>query len=82
MLSIKGINGLRDKLVHLKMMWFLMVHLEELEMKRVDERREWVRKEAVVEFMVELFEEDKDGKKNENDRLYQIEKANDQIRKA
>ncbi|GJX31364.1 hypothetical protein Tco_0241219 [Tanacetum coccineum] len=42
---------------------------------------EGLEEEAVVEFMVELFEEDKDGKKNENDGLFNW-KANDQSRKA
>nr|GEV68266.1 hypothetical protein [Tanacetum cinerariifolium] len=37
--------------------------------------------EALVEFMVELFKEDEDGKKNEKDGLFSW-KANDQIRKA
>ncbi|GJW29716.1 hypothetical protein Tco_0046591 [Tanacetum coccineum] len=31
---------------------------------------EGLKEEALVEFMVELFEEDKDGKKNENDGLF------------
>ncbi|GJX73347.1 hypothetical protein Tco_0311942 [Tanacetum coccineum] len=53
-----------------------LIFLEELEEK------------ALVEFMVELFEEDedgkkneKDGKKNEKDGLFNL-KANDQSRKA
>ncbi|GJS39384.1 hypothetical protein Tco_0564427 [Tanacetum coccineum] len=37
--------------------------------------------EALVEFMVELLEEDEDGKKNEKDGLFNL-KANDQSRKA
>nr|GEX18296.1 reverse transcriptase domain-containing protein [Tanacetum cinerariifolium] len=37
--------------------------------------------EALVEFMVELFEEDEDGKKNEKDGLFNL-KARDQSRKA
>ncbi|GJY95951.1 hypothetical protein Tco_0512312 [Tanacetum coccineum] len=37
--------------------------------------------EALVEFMVELFEEDEDGKKNEKDGLFNLE-ANDQSGKA
>ncbi|GKB54511.1 RNA-directed DNA polymerase, eukaryota [Tanacetum coccineum] len=37
--------------------------------------------EALVEFMVELFEEDEDGKKNEKDGLFNL-KAYDQSRKA
>nr|GEW75515.1 hypothetical protein [Tanacetum cinerariifolium] len=37
--------------------------------------------EDLVEFMVELFEEDEDGKKNEKDGLFNW-KANDQSRKA
>ncbi|GJR52627.1 hypothetical protein Tco_1403148 [Tanacetum coccineum] len=40
-----------------------------------------VGEEALVEFMVELFEEDEDGKKNEKDGLFNL-KANDQSRKA
>ncbi|GKE47961.1 hypothetical protein Tco_1479219, partial [Tanacetum coccineum] len=42
---------------------------------------EGLEEEALVEFMVELFEEDKDGKKNEKDGLFNL-KANDQSRKA
>ncbi|GJU28158.1 hypothetical protein Tco_1166779 [Tanacetum coccineum] len=42
---------------------------------------EGLEEEALVEFMVELFEEDEDGKKNENDGLFNL-KANDQSRKA
>ncbi|GJZ07468.1 hypothetical protein Tco_1040403 [Tanacetum coccineum] len=42
---------------------------------------EGLEEEALVEFMVELFEEDEDGKKNENDGLFNW-KANDQSRKA
>ncbi|GJU81075.1 hypothetical protein Tco_1283440 [Tanacetum coccineum] len=37
--------------------------------------------EALVEFMVELFEEDEEGKKNEKDGLFNLE-ANDQSGKA
>ncbi|GKC78205.1 hypothetical protein Tco_1128979, partial [Tanacetum coccineum] len=37
--------------------------------------------EALVEFRVELFEEDEDGKKNKNDALFNW-KENDQSRKA
>ncbi|GJW90669.1 hypothetical protein Tco_0168222 [Tanacetum coccineum] len=37
--------------------------------------------EALVEFMVELSEEDEDGRKNEKDGLFNL-KANDQSRKA
>ncbi|GKD48325.1 hypothetical protein Tco_1277301, partial [Tanacetum coccineum] len=37
--------------------------------------------EALVEFMVELFEEDEDDKKNEKDGLFNL-KAYDQSRKA
>ncbi|GKE19625.1 hypothetical protein Tco_1427202, partial [Tanacetum coccineum] len=37
--------------------------------------------EALVEFMVELFEEDEVGKKNEKDGLFNL-KANDQSEKA
>ncbi|GKE39971.1 hypothetical protein Tco_1463376, partial [Tanacetum coccineum] len=37
--------------------------------------------EALVEFMVELYEEDKDGRKNEKDGLFNL-KAHDQSRKA
>nr|GEU42519.1 hypothetical protein [Tanacetum cinerariifolium] len=37
--------------------------------------------EALVEFMVELFEEDEDGKNNEKDGLFNL-KAKDQSRKA
>ncbi|GKE33779.1 hypothetical protein Tco_1453101 [Tanacetum coccineum] len=42
---------------------------------------EGLEEEALVEFMVELFEEDKDGKKNEKDVLFNL-KANDQSRKS
>ncbi|GJY50678.1 hypothetical protein Tco_0441525 [Tanacetum coccineum] len=42
---------------------------------------EELKEEALVEFMVELFEEDEDGKKNEKDGLFNL-KANDQSRKA
>ncbi|GJR36317.1 putative ribonuclease H-like domain-containing protein [Tanacetum coccineum] len=38
---------------------------------------EGLEEEALVEFMVELFEEDEDGKKNEKDGLFNL-KANDQ----
>ncbi|GKG14962.1 hypothetical protein Tco_0354562, partial [Tanacetum coccineum] len=37
--------------------------------------------EALVEVIVELFEEDEDGKKNEKDDLFNL-KVNDQSRKA
>ncbi|GJR53796.1 hypothetical protein Tco_1404317 [Tanacetum coccineum] len=37
---------------------------------------EGLEEEALVEFMVELFEEDEDGKKNEKDGLFNL-KAND-----
>ncbi|GJY12242.1 hypothetical protein Tco_0381551 [Tanacetum coccineum] len=49
-------------------MWFLMVHLEELEMKKLLWEK-GLEEEALVEFMVEWFEEDKDGKKNKKDGL-------------
>ncbi|GKE21535.1 hypothetical protein Tco_1433047 [Tanacetum coccineum] len=63
-------------------MWFLMVHLEELEMKKLFLIfLEGLEEEASVEFMVELFEEDEDDKKNEKDGLFNL-KANDQSRKA
>nr|GEV55790.1 hypothetical protein [Tanacetum cinerariifolium] len=42
---------------------------------------EGLEKEALVEFMVELFEEDEDGKKNEKHGLFNW-KENDQSRKA
>ncbi|GJR59550.1 hypothetical protein Tco_1501712 [Tanacetum coccineum] len=42
---------------------------------------EGLEEEALVEFMVELFEEDEDGKKNEKDGLFNL-KANDQSRKS
>nr|GEW03486.1 hypothetical protein [Tanacetum cinerariifolium] len=42
---------------------------------------EGLEEEALVEFMVELFEEDEDGKKNEKDGLFNL-RANDQSRKA
>nr|GEX28796.1 hypothetical protein [Tanacetum cinerariifolium] len=42
---------------------------------------EGLEEEALVEFMVKLFEEDEDGKKNEKDGLFNW-KANDQTRKA
>nr|GEX58374.1 hypothetical protein [Tanacetum cinerariifolium]GEX93976.1 hypothetical protein [Tanacetum cinerariifolium] len=42
---------------------------------------EWLEEEALVEFMVEVFEEDKDGKKNEKDGLFNL-KSRDQSRKA
>ncbi|GKD30626.1 hypothetical protein Tco_1241404 [Tanacetum coccineum] len=42
---------------------------------------EGIEEEALVEFMVKLFEEDKDGKKNEKDGLFNL-KANDQSRKS
>ncbi|GJR29930.1 hypothetical protein Tco_1106162 [Tanacetum coccineum] len=65
--------------------WFLMVHLEELEMKKLlYEKFDFLgglEEEALVEFMVELFEEDEDGKKNEKDVLFNL-KVNDQSRKA
>ncbi|GJV59459.1 hypothetical protein Tco_1465559 [Tanacetum coccineum] len=38
---------------------------------------EGLKEEALVEFMVELFEEDEDSKKNEKDGLFNL-KANDQ----
>ncbi|GJR74873.1 hypothetical protein Tco_0087238, partial [Tanacetum coccineum] len=38
---------------------------------------EGLKEEALVEFMVELFEEDKDGKKNEKDGLFNL-KSSDQ----
>ncbi|GKD75064.1 hypothetical protein Tco_1333346 [Tanacetum coccineum] len=41
---------------------------------------EGLEEEALVEFMVELFKEDEDGKKNEKDDLFNL-KANDQSRK-
>nr|GFB47734.1 hypothetical protein [Tanacetum cinerariifolium] len=42
---------------------------------------EGLEEEAFVEFMVELIEEDKDGKKNEKDGLFNL-KVRDQSRKA
>nr|GEX92584.1 hypothetical protein [Tanacetum cinerariifolium] len=42
---------------------------------------EGLEEEALVEFMVELFEEDEDGKKNEKDGLFSL-RAKDQSRKA
>ncbi|GJU70847.1 hypothetical protein Tco_1262252 [Tanacetum coccineum] len=42
---------------------------------------EGLEEEALVEFMVELCEEDEDGKKNEKDGLFNLN-ANDQSRKA
>ncbi|GJV89539.1 hypothetical protein Tco_1533477 [Tanacetum coccineum] len=42
---------------------------------------EGLEEEALVEFMVELFEEDEDDKKNEKDGLFNL-KANEQSRKA
>ncbi|GJT36134.1 ribonuclease H-like domain-containing protein [Tanacetum coccineum] len=42
---------------------------------------EGLEEEALVEFMVELCEEDKDGRKNEKDGLFNL-KANDQIASA
>ncbi|GJT84445.1 hypothetical protein Tco_1058787 [Tanacetum coccineum] len=42
---------------------------------------EGLEEEALVEFMVELCEEDEDGGKNEKDGLFNL-KANDQSRKA
>ncbi|GKD92586.1 retrovirus-related pol polyprotein from transposon TNT 1-94 [Tanacetum coccineum] len=42
---------------------------------------EGLEEEALVEFMVELCEEDEDGRKNEKDGLFNL-KANDQSRKA
>nr|GEY86968.1 hypothetical protein [Tanacetum cinerariifolium] len=42
---------------------------------------EGLEEEALVEFMVELFEEDEDGKKNEKDGLFNL-KAMDQSRKT
>ncbi|GJS47030.1 hypothetical protein Tco_0597151 [Tanacetum coccineum] len=42
---------------------------------------EGVVEEALVEFIVELCEEDEDGRKNEKDSLFNL-KANDQSRKA
>ncbi|GJZ00457.1 hypothetical protein Tco_0517886 [Tanacetum coccineum] len=42
---------------------------------------EGLEEEALVECMVELFEKDEDGKKNEKDGLFNL-KANDQSRKA
>ncbi|GJR68038.1 hypothetical protein Tco_0014103 [Tanacetum coccineum] len=42
---------------------------------------EGLKEEALVEYMVELFEEDEDGKKNEKDGLFNL-KAYDQSRKS
>ncbi|GJU69744.1 reverse transcriptase domain-containing protein [Tanacetum coccineum] len=42
---------------------------------------ERLEEEALVEFIVELFEEDEDGRKNEKDGLFNL-KENDQSRKA
>ncbi|GJX87293.1 hypothetical protein Tco_0339307 [Tanacetum coccineum] len=44
-------------------------------------QKERFKEEALVEFMVELFKEDEDGKKNEKDGLFNL-KANDRSRKA
>ncbi|GJU78289.1 sialyltransferase-like protein 1 [Tanacetum coccineum] len=63
-------------------MWFLMVHWEELEMKKLFLiLLEGLEEEALVEFMVEMCEEDEDSRKNEKDGLFNL-KANDQSRKA
>ncbi|GJS51709.1 hypothetical protein Tco_0625071 [Tanacetum coccineum] len=42
---------------------------------------EGLEEEALVEFMVEMYEEDEDGRKNEKDGLFNL-KAIDQSRKA
>ncbi|GKC05066.1 hypothetical protein Tco_0996676, partial [Tanacetum coccineum] len=42
---------------------------------------EGLEKEALVKFMVELYEEDEDGRKNEKDGLFNL-KSIDQSRKA
>ncbi|GKA85955.1 hypothetical protein Tco_0807609 [Tanacetum coccineum] len=47
----------------------------------LDEKSEELEEEALVEFMVELFEEDEDGLKNEKDGLFNL-KASDQSGKA
>ncbi|GKB23736.1 hypothetical protein Tco_0863137 [Tanacetum coccineum] len=53
-------------------MEFWMVHLEELEMKKFCRRRCGLEEEALVEFMVEWFEEDEDGKKNRKEGLFNL----------
>ncbi|GKE23533.1 hypothetical protein Tco_1435045, partial [Tanacetum coccineum] len=59
---------------------YFPTHLEELEMNKLFWEK-GLEEEALVEFMVELFEEDEDDKKNENDGLFNL-KAYDQSRKA
>nr|GEW66859.1 reverse transcriptase domain-containing protein [Tanacetum cinerariifolium] len=61
-----------EKLVHLKMVVKFEVLIK---------RRGGLEEEALVEFMVEVFEEDEDGKKNEKNGLFNL-KASDQSRKA
>ncbi|GJU99789.1 hypothetical protein Tco_1329060 [Tanacetum coccineum] len=51
-------------------MEFLMVHLEELEMKKLLWEKVGLEEEALVQFIVEWFEEDEDGKKNGKDDLF------------
>nr|GEU30686.1 hypothetical protein [Tanacetum cinerariifolium] len=80
-------KGLKDeeKLVHLKMVVKLKVLIEKKKMCSLGLMSliflEGLEEEALIEFMVELFEDDEDGKKNEKDGLFNL-KANDQSRKA
>nr|GEV07585.1 hypothetical protein [Tanacetum cinerariifolium] len=83
----KGSND-DEKLVHLKMVVRFEVLIKKKKMCSLGLMRVMVSlifleglEEALVEFMVELFEEDKDGKKNEKDGLFNW-KANDQSKKA
>ncbi|GJW21592.1 hypothetical protein Tco_0032214 [Tanacetum coccineum] len=57
-------------------MWFLMVHLEELEMKKLR-----VRGRSFGGIHGRISEEDENGKKNEKDGLFNL-KASDQSGKA
>ncbi|GJR07569.1 hypothetical protein Tco_0790221 [Tanacetum coccineum] len=56
-------------------------HWEEVEMEEVVVGEVWLEEESLVEFMVELFEEDEDGKSNEMDGLFNL-KVSDQSGKA
>ncbi|GKB63487.1 hypothetical protein Tco_0919673, partial [Tanacetum coccineum] len=47
-------------------------HWEEVEMEEVVVGEVWLEEESLVEFMVELFEEDEDGKSNEMDGLFNL----------
>ncbi|GJS27580.1 hypothetical protein Tco_0488200 [Tanacetum coccineum] len=63
-------------------MWFLMVHLEELEMKKLCLIfLEGLKEEALEKFIVKWCEEDEDDKKDRNEGLFKFE-AYDQSRKA